>query len=37
LTFKAWQHPCGTVQTERDSFDPRKRYRSYFVADAKRI
>jgi hypothetical protein len=34
---QAWQHPCGTVQHERAAFDPRKRYRSYFAADAKTV
>ena len=32
-TRQAWQHPCGTIRKERASFDPRKRYRSYFAAD----
>ena len=36
-TRQAWQHPCGTIQRERATFDPRKRYRSYFAADAKPI
>lgn len=26
-----WQHPCGTIL--QPSYDPRKRYGSYFVAD----
>jgi hypothetical protein len=34
---QAWQHPCGTIRRERAAFDPRKRYRSYFAADAKPI
>ena len=34
-TRKAWQHPCGTIRKERATFDPRKRYRSYFAADTK--
>jgi hypothetical protein len=34
---QAWQHPCGTIRKERATFDPRKRYRSYFAADAKPI
>ena len=34
-TRQAWQHPCGTIQKERATFDPRKRYRSYFAADVK--
>ncbi len=32
---QVWQHPCGTIRRERATFDPRKRYRSYFAADAK--
>jgi len=36
-TRQAWQHPCGTIRKERATFDPRKRYRSYFAADAKSI
>jgi hypothetical protein len=36
-TRQAWQHPCGTIQRERAAFDPRKRYRSYFAADAKPV
>ena len=36
-TRQAWQHPCGTIRRERATFDPRKRYRSYFAADAKPI
>jgi len=34
---QAWQHPCGTIRKERATFDPRKRYRSYFAADMKPI
>src|SRR5271165_6366831 len=34
---QTWQHPCGTIQRERVAYDPRKRYRSYFAADAKPI
>jgi hypothetical protein len=34
---QAWQHPCGTIRRERATFDPRKRYRSYFAADMKAI
>jgi hypothetical protein len=30
-------HPCGTIRKERATFDPRKRYRSYFAADTKPI
>ena len=32
---QAWQHPCGTIRREQATFDPRKRYRSYFAADVK--
>jgi hypothetical protein len=32
---QVWQHPCGAIRQERAAFDPRKRYRSYFAADAK--
>ena len=32
---QVWQHPCGTIREERATVDPRKRYRSYFAADAK--
>ena len=28
-----WQHPCGTIVEERASYDPRKRYGSYFAAN----
>jgi hypothetical protein len=28
-----WQHPCGTITEERASYDPRRRYGSYFAAD----
>ena len=30
-----WQHPCGSITEERASYDPRKRYGSYFAADQK--
>ena len=33
-TRQAWQHPCGTLADERASYDPRKRYGSYFAAKA---
>ena len=36
-TRQAWQHPCGTIRKERATFDPRKRYPSYFAADSKPI
>ncbi len=32
-TRQAWQHPCGTIPDERATYDPRKRYGSYFAAD----
>jgi len=31
---QVWQHPCGTI-TEASLYDPRRKYRSYFPADAK--
>jgi hypothetical protein len=31
---QVWQHPCGQVRPRAD-FDPRRKYRSYFPADAK--
>jgi hypothetical protein len=31
---QVWQHPCGQV-TRRADFDPRRKYRSFFPADAK--
>ena len=30
---QTWQHPCGTLADERATYDPRKRYGSYFAAD----
>jgi len=36
-TRQVWQHPCGAIRKDRAAFDPRKRYRSYFAADAKPI
>jgi hypothetical protein len=36
-TRQVWQHPCGTIRWERAAFDPRKRYRGYFAADAKPV
>ena len=31
---QTWQHPCGTIPfVERATYDPRKRYGSYFAAD----
>jgi hypothetical protein len=32
---QSWQHPCGTITDERATYDPRKRYGSYFAADQK--
>ena len=32
---QTWQHPCGTLADERATYDPRKRYGSYFAAQAK--
>jgi hypothetical protein len=34
-TRQAWQHPCGTDLFEAATYDPRKRYGSYFAADVK--
>jgi hypothetical protein len=34
---QSWQHPCGMFCDERAPFDPRKKYGSYFAADAKFI
>jgi len=34
-TRQSWQHPCGTLPDERATYDPRKRYGSYFAADVK--
>jgi len=35
-TRQTWQHPCGTIPfVERATYDPRKRYGSYFAADQK--
>ena len=31
-TRQAWQHPCGTLADDRATYDPRKRYGSYFAA-----
>jgi hypothetical protein len=30
-----WQHPCGTIPTQRASVDPRQKYGSHFAADHK--
>lgn len=32
-TRQTWQHPCGTALIEAATYDPRKRYGSYFAAD----
>jgi hypothetical protein len=32
-TRQAWQHPCGSVPVEAATYDPRRRYGSYFAAD----
>ena len=29
---QTWQHPCGTMADERATYDPRRRYGSYFPA-----
>ncbi len=29
-TRQTWQHPCGTAPVEAATYDPRKRYGSYF-------
>ena len=34
-TRQTWQHPCGMRRDERATYDPRKRYGSYFAADVK--
>jgi hypothetical protein len=34
-TRQAWQHPCGTIPVEAATYDPRRRYGSYFAADVK--
>jgi hypothetical protein len=34
-TRQTWQHPCGTALIEAATYDPRKRYGSYFAADVK--
>ena len=31
-TRQAWQHPCGTALIESATYNPRKRYGSYFPA-----
>jgi hypothetical protein len=30
---QAWQHPCGVYRDERVTFDPRRKFGSYFAAD----
>jgi hypothetical protein len=32
---RTWQHPCGTLPVEAATYDPRRRYGSYFAADVK--
>ena len=32
-TRQAWQHPCGLFRDRRVSFDPRRKFGSYFAAD----
>ena len=32
---QAWQHPCGLLHDEAATYDPRRRYGSYFAATAK--
>jgi hypothetical protein len=34
-TRQTWQHPCGTYRNKRATYDPRKRYGSYFATDIK--
>jgi len=34
-TRQTWQHPCGTIPDERATYDPRRRYGSYFAAEQK--
>jgi hypothetical protein len=36
-TRQAWQHPCGLRREIAASYDPRKRYGSYFAADSFRV
>jgi len=31
---QSWQHPCGLFRDQSAPFDPRKKYGSYFAADA---
>jgi hypothetical protein len=30
---QTWQHPCGSAPVEAATYDPRRRYGSYFAAD----
>ena len=32
---QTWQHPCGTIPVPAATYDPRKRYGSYFAADVR--
>jgi hypothetical protein len=34
-TRQTWQHPCGTITDDRATYDPRRRYGSYFAAAQK--
>jgi hypothetical protein len=34
-TRQTWQHPCGTALFDAATYDPRRRYGSYFAADVK--
>jgi hypothetical protein len=36
-TRQTWQHPCGTIPDERATYDPRRRYGSYFAADVQPV
>jgi hypothetical protein len=32
---QSWQHPCGLFRDQSVTFDPRKKYGSYFAAEQK--
>jgi transposase len=34
-TRQTWQHPCGSPPVEAATYDPRRRYGSYFAAGVK--
>ena len=36
-TRQSWQHPCGLNRDVAATFDPHKRYGSYFAADVKPV